>query len=75
MMEIHPERTREPEEKPKLIFPVLIWFCIIVLSIFVALQLTGCAVDVERSFRECLLHERDATYTVTRDMSKMECKR
>lgn len=42
--------------------------------------LSGCSIlssgpDVERSFRECLLHNRDATYTVTKDMQKMECKR
>lgn len=39
--------------------------------------LTGCAAmpDVERSYRECLMHEGSATYTVTAEMRKVECKR
>ena len=40
--------------------------------------LAGCSFlgpDVERSFRECLQYDRDATYTVSKDMKRVECKR
>jgi hypothetical protein len=46
------------------------------LKLIAFLVLTGCAgVDVERSYRECLLLDRDATYTVSKDMSRVECRR
>lgn len=31
--------------------------------------------DIERSYRECLLLDRPASYTVSKDMAKMECPR
>jgi hypothetical protein len=41
--------------------------------------LSGCSAlsgpDVERSFLQCLQHDRDATYTVSKDWKKVECKR
>lgn len=42
MMEIHPEHTRvEPEEKPSLILPVLIWLGIIVGASMLIISLSG----------------------------------
>lgn len=41
--------------------------------------LTGCASlsgpDVERSFRECLVHGGSPTYVVSGDSKRAECKR
>lgn len=45
MMDIHPERSypEEPENRPRLIVPALIWLCTIAAVIVIALQLSGCA--------------------------------
>jgi hypothetical protein len=40
--------------------------------------LSGCSFlgpDVERSFALCLQYDRDATYTIGRDLKKVECRR
>lgn len=42
--DIHPEHTRvEPEEKPRLIIPVLLWLAILGVLIGSGVILTGCA--------------------------------
>jgi hypothetical protein len=35
----------EPESKPRLIIPALIWLGVIISSIVIALMLTGCATE------------------------------
>ncbi len=37
--------------------------------------LAGCAASGEKLFRECLLLDRDAVYTQSRDLQKIECRR
>ena len=41
--------------------------------------LTGCSAltgpDVERSFRECLIHGGSASYVVSKDTLRVDCKR
>lgn len=37
--------------------------------------LAGCAASGETLFRECLLLDRDASYTYSQGMSKIECRR
>lgn len=47
------------------------------LQAVILVFLTGCVAipDVERSYRECLMHNGSATYTVTAEMRKVECRR
>ena len=42
--------------------------------IVLILGISGCAVNVEQSYRECLLMGGDASYVVTKDMAKIDCK-
>jgi hypothetical protein len=46
-------------------------------AILLLALLSGCVAipDVERSYRECLMHDGSPTYTVTAEMRKVECKR
>lgn len=43
-LEIHPERSGQ-ERKPLLIIPALIWLGIVIATIVIALQLSGCAAE------------------------------
>jgi hypothetical protein len=46
-------------------------------TIVLLLFLAGCVQlpDVERSYRECLMHAGSPSYTVTAEMKRVECKR
>lgn len=47
-LEIHPEHTRvEPEEKPRLIIPVLLWLAILGVLIGSGFLLNGCATQAK----------------------------